>query len=273
VHIFCADFKKALKNYCGGCLLCCAVLTSSANFKGYASSLRAVRLVSSLPHNVFQKPFNSTSLLFPADFWTVVSANAIVNSMSMANQKRIKQALMAGVLLVSIAIAATIAFRQMQLSPPEPSLRSSSPDVDMTMVTASFSEMRGDAKLWDLTAEQADYDKDTGEIFLQQLLTNIYDDKAGKLQITARNGFYDEKKRLISMTGDVQVVTEKGMTLTTEQLDYLPDQDLIKTDKPVHLKDNRLTITAIGMELFPGTEQVKFHHQINSVIEVKNARK
>lgn len=191
----------------------------------------------------------------------------------MVSQKLIKKALLVGVLLVSTAIVATIAFKQMQTASPEPAFRSNSPDMDMTMVNASFSEMRGDAKLWDLTAAQADYDKDTGEVFLQQLLANIYDERAGKLQITAKSGFYDEKKRLISMTGDVEVLTKQGMSLETDQLDYLPDQDLVKTDRPVKVKDNRLTLTAVGMELFPNTEQVKFHHQIHSVIEVKNARK
>jgi|GEM_PF-3082864 hypothetical protein len=58
VKILCLLLTELLKTTAEAVYFVARSQASSANFKCYASSLRDLRLVSSLPHNVFQKPVN-----------------------------------------------------------------------------------------------------------------------------------------------------------------------------------------------------------------------
>lgn len=143
----------------------------------------------------------------------------------------------------------------------------------MAMTRVSFSEMRGDEKLWDLTADTAEYDKDKGLVRLQKVRTEIYEGKAGGAVITSRQGVYDEAARIVRMNGDVHIVTRRGMVLDTDQLTYRAAEGELATDLPVKVVDGRLRLTAIGMLLFVKDEKVHFNRQVQSVIEGKNAKR
>ena len=142
----------------------------------------------------------------------------------------------------------------------------------MAMTRVTFSEMRGDEKLWALTAEKADYDKEQGLVRLEVVRTEIYEGKAGGAVITSQKGVYNEASRIVRMNGKVHVVTKRGMVLDTEQLEYRAAENLLVTDKPVRVVDGRLHLTAVGMTLHTKDEKVRFHQQVNSVIEGRNAK-
>lgn len=185
----------------------------------------------------------------------------------MAASKRIRQILAAVILVISAAIAGTVVLKQLRSAPPDAPSRNSSPDIDMAMSRASFSEMRGDAKLWDLTAERAEYDRQTGLVRLHTVRTEIHESTAGGALLTSQTGLYDEQNRIVRMDGRVRVVTRRGMVLETDRLEYRPARGVVSTDRPVRVTDGRLTLTAVGMDLFLKDERVSFHRQIHSVIE------
>lgn len=191
----------------------------------------------------------------------------------MATSKRIRQILAATIILASLAIAGTIAVKQFRSSVPTTPPRSSSPEIDMAMTRVSFSEMRGDVKLWDLTADTAEYDKDKGLVRLQKVRTEIYEGKAGGAVITSRQGVYDEAAGIIRMNGDVHIATRRGMVLDTDQLTYRAAEGDLVTYGPVKVVDGRLRLTAIGMVLFVKDEKVRFNRQVQSVIEGRNAKR
>lgn len=191
----------------------------------------------------------------------------------MAASKRIRQILAAAIIVASVAIAGTIALKQFRSASPQSTPRTTSPEIDMAMTRVAFSEMRGDEKLWDLTAEKADYDKEQGLVRLEVVRTEIYEGKAGGAVITSQKGVYNEGSRIVRMNGKVHVVTKRGMVLDTEQLEYRAAENLLVTDMPVRVKDGRLHLTALGMTLNTRDEKVRFHQQINSVIEGRNAKR
>lgn len=187
--------------------------------------------------------------------------------MSTAASKRIRQILAAGILGISAAIAGTVALKQFRSVPPDAPPRNSSPDIDMAMSRASFSEMRGNEKLWDLTAERAEYDKETGRVRLHLVRTEIHEGAAGGALLTSQTGLYDEPNRTVQMDGRVRIVTRRGMVLETDHLEYRPARGVVSTDRPVRVTDGRLTLTAVGMELILKDEQIRFRRQVHSVIE------
>ncbi len=187
--------------------------------------------------------------------------------------KRIRQLLATAIIVASVAIAGTVALKQFRSAQPESVPRNSSPEIDMAMAGAAFSEMQGDTKLWSLTAEKAEYNKESGSVRLKKVSTEIYEGKGKGMAITSQSGSYNEGLRIVRMNGQVHIVTKRGMVLDTDFLEYRSAEGVVLTDRPVRVTDGRLTLTAQGMDLIIKDEQVRFHHQIQAVIEGHHAQR
>jgi len=187
--------------------------------------------------------------------------------------KRIRQVLATAIIVVSVTIAGTVALKLFRLAQPETDPRNSSLAIDMSASRAEFSEMRGDTKLWSLTAKKAEYDKKSGLIHLEEVHTEIYEGKGKGMVITSQSGIYNERLRIVQMKGKVHVVTKRGMVLDTDFLEYRSAEGVVLTDRPIRVTDDRLTLTAQGMYLTVKDEQAHFNHQIQAVIKGHNEKR
>lgn len=186
--------------------------------------------------------------------------------------RRIKQILAITILVPTLALVVVI-FRQQRTTSPETVPKTSSPNIDMAMNQVRFSEMRDDATLWELVAERADYAKEPGVVHLKKVRLETFEGKTGGVVITSQTGRYHEAKRLVTMQGTVHAVTRKGMIFDTDLLEYLPASGMLLTDHAVSVLDGRLRLKARGMEASLKTEQVRFLHQVDAVIEGNHAKR
>lgn len=193
--------------------------------------------------------------------------------MQMPNTRRIRQILAVTIVLASASLVAVIVIRHVRSTPPGPASKSISPEIDMSLTRLTFSEMRGNEKLWDLTAERADYDKETKAARLAGVKVDIFDGKAGGIVITAASGSYLEAQHLVTLQKNVHVVTRKGMVFDTDQLEYRSGPGVILADHPVKVADGRLTLTAQRMEMTLKDEKVLFRGAVDAVIEGYHAKR
>lgn len=187
--------------------------------------------------------------------------------MQMPSSRRIRQILAVTILVPSVALVAVVVFRQLRSTPPESVSQTTSPNIDMAMTRLRFSEMSEDAKLWELVAERADYDKEPGVVRLSGVRLETFEGKTGGVVITSKTGNYQEAKRLVQMQGTVHAVTRKGMVFDSDQLEYRPATGMLQTEREVTVKDGRLSLKARGMEASLKDEKVRFLHRIDAVIE------
>lgn len=190
----------------------------------------------------------------------------------MPNTRRIRQILAAVIIMVSVALVVTIVARNMRSGQPVAPPRPIPPDIDMSIDTLSFSETRGNERLWNLTAKRVDYDKETGVALLSQVTAEIFGSKTSGMVITSSSGSYDEPKRLVLMQDKVHAVTKKGMEFDTDQLEYRTGQGIVRTASPVQVRDGRLTLTASGMEMTLENEQARFTGPVTAVIKGYHAK-
>lgn len=169
-------------------------------------------------------------------------------------------------MVVSAALVGAVLVRQFRSNPPESASKPISPEIDMSIARLNFSEMRGNDKLWDLTADHADYDKETGTTKLAIVRADIYGSKTGGMVITSETGRYHEAQQLVKMQKNVHAVTKKGMVFDTDQLDYHTGSGLVVTDQPVKVVDGRLTLTAQRMDMSVNDEKVRFRGAVDAVI-------
>lgn len=191
----------------------------------------------------------------------------------MPSTRRIRRILAIAIVALCVAVVGAVALRQLRLSSPESASRTISPNVDMAMTKLRFSEMRDNAKLWELVADQADYDKDSGVVTLSGVHLETFEGKTGGMVVTSKTGTYNEQARIVKMNGTVHAVSKRGMVFDSDFVEYRPATGLLLTDRPVTVRDARMTLRAIGMELSLKEEKVRFLRQADALIEGKNAKR
>ncbi len=113
---------------------------------------------------------------------------------------------------------------------------------------------------------------------IQQPRINSFDADKTPVNIRAERALIEQKTLAlipqrehdqIHLQGNVQVerpdtASAKRMTLKTEYLLLLPDQDLIKTDQPVNLISSNTEITATGMTANSSAQQLQLLSKVRA---------
>lgn len=173
-----------------------------------------------------------------------------------------------------IGIVAAITLKgSHQAAPPEPSSRQLPQNIDMAMSDALFHEVRGGATVWELVAKKAEYDKSGDVAYLSDIRMKFAKTpSAGALTVTAMKGTYYNKSRNVALRGKVHVVTETGGSFDTEAIDYLAANSQFKTSDEVTCRQQRLTLTARGMELDVANQKARFLKTVDAKVAGLNTR-
>jgi len=166
------------------------------------------------------------------------------------------------VLVISaiIGIVAVITLKgSRQAVLPEPSSRQLPHNIDMAIHDACFYEVRGGTSVWELVAKKAEYDKSGDIAYLSDIRMKFAKTaSAGALTVTAVKGTYFNKSRNVALRGKVHVVTETGVSFDTEAIDYLAAPSQFRTSDEVTCRQQRLTLTARGMEMDVVSQKARF---------------
>jgi lipopolysaccharide export system protein LptC len=81
-----------------------------------------------------------------------------------------------------------------------------------------------------------------------------YEDGKLAVRMTANRALVSSEGKTVDMNDDVKVVrlptaTQSELTLITEHLHVVPDDDFAKTNQPVTIIDANTKVTAVGLEL------------------------
>jgi len=186
----------------------------------------------------------------------------------MVSPRNIRFALALLVTAAIVGIVAAISLKGFRTTSPEPVSQQLPQNIDVALQNARFTEMRDGATVWELVAKRAEYDK-TGDVAYLSEIHMVYARTRthGSITLTASKGEYSNSSRNIRLRGKVHVVTESGMVFDTETLDYLAEPSLFRTADRVDFHHERLSLAAIGMELYAKTETSRFFKPVDAVVE------
>ncbi|MGD0586315.1 MAG: LPS export ABC transporter periplasmic protein LptC, partial [Oryzomonas sp.] len=91
--------------------------------------------------------------------------------------------------------------------------------------------------------------------------------------VTAEKGTYYNKSRNVALRGKVHVVTETGVSFDTETIDYLAAQSQFRTSDEVTCRQQRLTLSARGMELDVASQKARFLTAVDARVAGLNTGK
>jgi LPS export ABC transporter protein LptC len=131
----------------------------------------------------------------------------------------------------------------------------------------SLTETAEGQKVWELHADYAFRIPRQSRVRLETIEIDFFDE-AGRVdsRLTSRKGFVDEETGEMTALDDVVLVSLEGDTLTTEELTYLRDQDLIRGPDYVRLAKPDRVLTGYGFQSKPDLSDYKVEREVRITI-------
>jgi len=169
---------------------------------------------------------------------------------------------------VLIGIVATIYRSGSHDQPPVQSALQQLPqNIDIALNKARFSEIRGGSVVWELLAEHVEYDKSADVAHLSGIQMDFARSKtSGTITVTAEHGDYFTNSNDIRLNGKVHVQTEDGISFDTDTIEYSAIKSRFKTLDKISFRQQRLSLTAVGMEMDVKSQRVNFNRAIDAVV-------
>jgi LPS export ABC transporter protein LptC len=140
-------------------------------------------------------------------------------------------------------------------------------NIDVAMKKAHFSEIQEGLVVWELVAERADYDKSGDMVYLSGIRMEFqHTGSQGAITVTADSGEYSSTAKTVKLNGHVHVVTEDGASFKTSTIVYTGATAQFSTADPVTFRQQRLQLTAVGMDLGAKNQRARFYSTIDASI-------
>jgi len=188
----------------------------------------------------------------------------------MVSPRNIRLALAFFVISATIGIATAIFQKGSKPTHPPPDSGQLRPNVDLALSKAKLSEVHGNTTVWTIVADRADYDKSGEAVYLTGVRMDFpQNNEEGSIVVTSNKGTYYTKNKNIALRGNVHVTTESGIVFDTETLDYESSASRFRTADNVTFRQQRMTLTARGMDLYTNTDTAQFNSPVQAVVAGK----
>lgn len=140
-------------------------------------------------------------------------------------------------------------------------------NIDVALKKARFSEIQDGLVVWELVAERVDYDKSGDTAYLSNIRMEFQNNRShGAITVTADSGEYASSAKNVMLNGHVHVVTEDGASFKTNSILYSGAAARFSTADPVVFRQQRLQLTAVGMDLTVRNQRARFLSSIDASI-------
>jgi LPS export ABC transporter protein LptC len=176
------------------------------------------------------------------------------------------------VVLAALSVVATIAVRMHQASAPKPAVRKLPVQVDVSLQKVHYTETTHGVKRWDLSADRAEYNKQSDLTVLYGVKLMLAGGATGEWQITAKRADYHNTTRDVTLQGDVQGQSNKGMRFSASRVKYSAARSRLETSERVRFLDAGLELEGVGMEFDTQTRRLKLMKDVTAVYRPQGKR-
>ena len=173
--------------------------------------------------------------------------------------------------LIAVLGGAIVAYWLTPRARVEPVTSADAPQMDKkdmrpTVAKLDYTQVSDGRREWTLFSEVARYDEGGRYLALDGVMLAFYPKEGGKVTIEGKLGIYQDKRKRVTLKGDVKARTDDGIVLETEKLVYSQPDQLVVTDWPVDITGRDFSIKAKGMEVDINKEVVHFMHRVQTTL-------
>ncbi len=122
-------------------------------------------------------------------------------------------------------------------------------DADLRIKDVFLTEDKGGEKAWELKADWARVYRENNKTLLEDLRVKVFIENRKPIHITGESGELNNESKDIQIRGNVEVVSEDGYTLRTEELKWLSEKREIVTEKAVWIAGKTFRLNGNGLRL------------------------
>jgi LPS export ABC transporter protein LptC len=177
--------------------------------------------------------------------------------------------LLALLVMAAIIGIATVVFRNSPhgIAPARSSNQQLPHNIDVALKKARFSEIQSGLVVWELVSERVDYDKGGDTAYLSDIRMEFQRTRShGAVTVTADRGEYLSVAKTVRLNGHVHVKTEDGASFETSSILYTGATATFSTADPVTFRQQRLQLTAVGMNFNVKNQLARFYSSVNASI-------
>ena len=149
-------------------------------------------------------------------------------------------------------------------------------DADLRIKDVFLTEDKKGVKSWELKAKWAKMYRKGNKTILEDLRVKVFVEGRKPIHITGEAGELDNKNKNITIRGNVEVVSEEGFTLRTEELSWNNEQREIVTDRPVWISSRNFRLRGQGLRIKVDEERFWLQQKVTAnmmPVAVKDWRK
>lgn len=180
----------------------------------------------------------------------------------MNSTRTLRKLLLAGILLLSCALVATILVRYRGHDLPDPA-DLAPVRADLSLNQIDYTETRDGRPAWTLKADAASHDFSREQTEVENIHLVFFRQKQlGDMKLTAKSGAWRSQSGVLDVRDDVVVHSQGGYTCYADRLTYSEKDRMIRTDGPVRLVGEHMELRGVGMELDVDRSRVRLLSQV-----------
>jgi LPS export ABC transporter protein LptC len=173
--------------------------------------------------------------------------------------------LLAGFILLLLALLVLVVVNNMrgsQVAVVKEILRS---EDDLSMQQLNYTETRNGVRKWTVQAESASHNLKQESARLENLTLTVFNPSSSDLKVTSSTGRLDLRNRQVLLRGDVILQAASGETVYTDELWFIDNDQIVKTDQPVRLVADGYTVSGEGMRFDVTSRNLVLLSQVKAV--------
>lgn len=153
------------------------------------------------------------------------------------------------VIAVVVSVVTAVLIRKNNMSSQGKLLNIVSDNVDLQVKDVNYTDVGDSGLKWEVKADSANYVRSENIAILDKIRVKLVMSDGKTLVMTGDKGTLHTDTKDMEISGNVEVVSEKGDRLTTDILKYSGSEQRIYTEGAVEMKNSRMQVTGVGMSL------------------------
>jgi len=150
-------------------------------------------------------------------------------------------------IIAIIGAAAVILFVESSKSSKDQLLNILTDKVDLQVKNILYTDVGASGMKWEIKADSAKYVKNENLIFFDQIRVKLVMPDGRTLIMTGDKGKSNTETKDMEVSGNVEIISDKGDRLTTDILRYSGSEQRIYTDSAVKLENPRMQVKGVGL--------------------------
>ena len=152
-----------------------------------------------------------------------------------------------GVIILVISVAAIVLVMESRKSSPIPLLNIMSDKVDLQVKNINYTDVGDSGLKWEIKADSAKYIKSENLAMFDRVRVKLLMSDGKTIVMTGDKGTLNTNTKDMEITGNVEVVSDRGDRLTTDILKYSGSERRIYSEVAVTMENARMQVRGMGM--------------------------